>query len=50
VQRLIADVEGLTRMRQSARETFERSYRAEQNVSQLLGIYRDVLSEASSPR
>ena len=50
VLRLVADAEGLARMRQTARETFEQSYRAEQNLSQLLGIYRDVLSEASSPR
>jgi glycosyltransferase involved in cell wall biosynthesis len=45
VRRLIADAEGLARMRQMCRETFERNYRAEQNVSQLLGIYRDVLAE-----
>jgi glycosyltransferase involved in cell wall biosynthesis len=50
VRRLIANAEGLTRMREMSRETFQRLYTAEQNASQLLGIYRDILAEESSPR
>jgi len=46
VRRLSADPDGLARMRIAARATFDREYRSERNLSQLLAIYRDAMSGA----